>query len=369
MASAAGIASLATAVAADLEAAPLLSSPPSQRGFGVELELVTHIPEAAQASGPPDAPLRLLVQQTLDALLASAQVIDLADRAGLAAALDRCRRWAVSKDGDIAPTVDSVARRCVEGLPQGTEDEACTHRRCMALLTCALGTFRSEFKSPPPPFNLRFSAGAATEISSFVHGVLGSIGAAAPSITADGNAGTALHVHVNILNPEAGGESLTAEQITRVILWWVRFDLVTARFARPWCWRERYCAPMYASGAEFGYHETAWDQGLGSSSFLIPPATDGCDRLRRLQYHVPTVVRAWHAAWNAPGFEALNEAEQVARLIDVFGTGRANIGRYCSLNIYSLRRHGTLEFRRFHGTVDARLITRWAHSHWAGPTE
>jgi len=207
MASAAGIASLATAVAADLEAAPLLSSP-SQRGFGVELELVTHIPEAAQASGPPDEPLRQLLQQTLDALIASAQVLELTDSMKLIAALDRCRRWIVSKDGDIAPTVEGVARRCVEALPQGTEDEGHMHRGCMALLMCALGTFRSEFKSPPPPHNLRFSAGAATEISSFIHGVLGSIGAAAPSVTTDGNAGTALHVHVNVLNPEAGGSSL-----------------------------------------------------------------------------------------------------------------------------------------------------------------
>ena len=39
----------------------------------------------------------------------------------------------------------------------------------------------------------------------------------------------------------------------------------------------------------------------------------------------------------------------------------ANVGRYLSLNIYALRKHGTLEFRRFHGTLDARLLVRWAH--------
>ena len=37
------------------------------------------------------------------------------------------------------------------------------------------------------------------------------------------------------------------------------------------------------------------------------------------------------------------------------------MGRYCSLNLYALGRLGTLEFRRFHGTLDAALLIRWAH--------
>ena len=46
---------------------------------------------------------------------------------------------------------------------------------------------------------------------------------------------------------------------------WVRFDFVTMRFARSWCWRERWAAPLYATGAEFLFQEKAWEQGTNSS--------------------------------------------------------------------------------------------------------
>ena len=42
-------------------------------------------------------------------------------------------------------------------------------------------------------------------------------------------------------------------------------------------------------------------------------------------------------------------------------TPASRIGRYCSLNVYSLAAHGTLEFRRFHATLDPLLLTKWAH--------
>ena len=72
-------------------------------------------------------------------------------------------------------------------------------------------------------------------------------------------------------------------------------------------------------------------------------------------------MRAAHAAVHAADFAALSEADQVERLVAASGAGRANIGRYCSLNLYALGRLGTLEFRRFHGTLDAALLIRWAH--------
>ena len=34
--------------------------------------------------------------------------------------------------------------------------------------------------------------------------------------------------------------------------------------------------------------------------------------------------------------------------------------RYCSLNLESIAKHGTLEVRRFHGTCDPLAIAHWA---------
>ena len=83
--------------------------------------------------------------------------------------------------------------------------------------------------------------------------------------------------------------------------------------------------------------------------------------VRRLRHHLPAFVRAAYEAIHSPGFEALAEVEQIERLIAASGAGGASLSGYCSLNLYALSMHGTLEFRRFHGTVDAGLLTRWAH--------
>jgi hypothetical protein len=133
----------------------------------------------------------------------------------------------------------------------------------------------------------------------------------------------------------------------------VRFDLVTARFARPWFWREPSCAPLYAGGAEFGFTEAAWEQGLGCSRGV---ERDGSAPARR-QYHVPDFVHAAHALLQSDGWGALPEDERVAALAQAAG----GLSRYCSLNLCTLASYGTVEVRRFHGTLDAPLVVRWAH--------
>ena len=55
----------------------------------------------------------------------------------------------------------------------------------------------------------------------------------------------------------AGGE---VAELLAVYFAWVKFDLVTARFARPWMWREPSVAPLYATGSEFQWHEKAREQ-------------------------------------------------------------------------------------------------------------
>ena len=51
-------------------------------------------------------------------------------------------------------------------------------------------------------------------------------------------------------------------EVLAVYFAWVRYDLVTAHFARPWMWREPSMAPLYATGSEFSWRETAWAQGM-----------------------------------------------------------------------------------------------------------
>lgn len=340
---------------ADQSALPPLPATLPARGFGIELELLVPVPDG---SGGTSSKQHLAT--TLQALEKAASE---AGDAQVAAALARCALWQATTDGDIGPTFPAVASRMVEhaAVAVGEAIDQLTRSRWLALLTCAPGAAtRAEFKSPPPPNELRWSNGAALEIDAFVRRGLGALGAAASSITAAGRAGTALHVHVNVCSAAAAGPLLTAAQICRVFLWWVRFDAVTMRFARPWCWREHYSAPMHATGAEPA--EPAWDASPTVESLMADAARNGAGACaRRLRGHVPALVRAIHAATRGAEWASLAEEARVERLLDAAGDRGTGIGRYLSLNLYSLRAHGTLEFRRFHGTVDAALITRWAH--------
>ena len=62
---------------------------------------------------------------------------------------------------------------------------------------------------------------------------------------------------------------------------------------------------------------------------------------------------------NADDFGALSEADKMDSLFGIGGPG-ADLGRECSLNLSAIAKYGTLEVRRFHGTLDATLLTRWA---------
>ena len=123
------------------------------------------------------------------------------------------------------------------------------------------GTMKSEFKSPPPSEGaLNFARSGAAELTCFLR-LIRHLGAAAPSLSATANSGSSIHVHVNVRSAVAGGDALSVPELLSVYFAWVQFDLVTARFARPWMWREPSMAPMYATGSEFAWHEKAWAQG------------------------------------------------------------------------------------------------------------
>ena len=55
----------------------------------------------------------------------------------------------------------------------------------------------------------------------------------------------------------------------------------------------------------------------------------------------------------------LSAQEQLLALFGPDSPAR-ELGRYCSLNLLSVVKHGTVEFRRLHGTLDGELIVQWA---------
>ena len=154
---------------------------------------------------------------------------------------------------------------------------------------------------------------------------------------------------MNVTTARAGGDRLSYREIISVYFAWVRFDLVTARFARPWMWREPSMAPLYATGTEFAWRETAWEQGK-------------CVAAEKATYDIPTFLQAVRGVCQAEGFAALSEDAKLEKLFGRHAESPATrIGRYCSLNLRRLTSYGTLEFRRFHGTLDDALVVRWAH--------
>lgn len=123
-----------------------------------------------------------------------------------------------------------------------------------------LDSLSQKCHSTCPPFLFSHPHSAAAEIRCFAR-LLQNAGAAAPSIhrtyaavQPPGSAcdsGTAVHVHVNVCNASARGDLLSPRQILEVLFAWVRFELLTVRFARPWMWREPSCLPLFATGPEF----------------------------------------------------------------------------------------------------------------------
>lgn len=372
-----GVSSLLRAICADTLVEPTLpqSAHKLDRGFGIELE---YLSEACRPYGFASkieqmrSAMRMFLEETEEALAREEALhTDEAESARkeqlrwLAECLDASLAWSGFLDNQIERCTEYVAEKMVDAwLAEPRSSSRGRHQvgmsvdmrqRCIDMLTLCGSTLKSEFTSPLPPHELRFSRGAQQHISCFFYAALASVGVAASSVRKDGHCCTALHVHVNVANSAAGGAVLSTTQLFRIIFWWIRFDLVTARFARMWHWREKSAAPMYATGAEFEYHQAVWEQSLDlPASGLLPVAGQ---TVRQRQYDVPSFVRAAHALVHGECYQALSEEDKRRALVGLAG----GLTRYTSLNIFPLLKYGTLEFRRFHSTCDAALATRWAH--------
>ena len=392
-----GLAALHAQLEAAEEAAPRLPPRARQlmRGFGLELEVLTEAsawplppwtpPPGDESGGSCSATARAEgseedcqrpIRAVLARLASESQALredgHSAALAPVRAALGRCERWCSGVDVSIQPTPQNLAARMLEATSAlAAVDEAeraeCDDR-CMRMLTHGYGSRRSEFQSPRPPHELRLARGGALEIGCFVHGVIASTGAAAASLSSLCHCAAAAHVHVNVRNPSSGGTLLSAMQICNVVFGWIRFDLVTRTFARPWLWCDPSCVPLYATGAERGtLSHLTWQEVTEADVMAdISDPTEGHDgetgeqrARRRLLGDVPAFVHAIHAVVHADDFEALSEAEKVEALFG-FGSPGADLGRDCSLNLTAICTLGTLEVRRFHSTLNSTLLVRWA---------
>jgi hypothetical protein len=319
--------------------APLLALPP--RGLGVELEFLTVAPDPA-VSG------HFTKRDELAALCQRVEAsthVEWPEMARLRALLRRCAGWHHEVDSHVQPAPEATAARVAAAAGETTADAP-----SLRLLCGGSGTMKSEFKSPPPTEGaLDLTRDGAAEVACLLR-LLRHMGAGAPPTSATAASATNLHVHVNVRNPSAGGDLLSCDEVLSVFVAWVRYDAVTARFARPWMWREASTAPLYASGAEFSWHEKAWEQG------------EGAHPNKYEMYDVPCFLRAVRAARGVPGFAALTDDEKVERLFGRDpGTPASRLGRYCALNLRRLSGYGTLEVRRFHSTLDEAIVMRWVH--------
>jgi Putative amidoligase enzyme. len=106
--------------------------------------------------------------------------------------------------------------------------------------------------------------------------------------------------------------------------------------------------------------EPAWEQG--GQAFADEAAGSHI-------YDVAKFIKGVRKVLNSDAFAAVaadDEAARVSLLFDPFDDVlgfkpyTSALSRYCSLNLESLQKHGTLEFRRFHGSCDPRAISHWA---------
>lgn len=329
--------------------------PPIDRGFGLELELLSVPPDAERGHFSKAAELGAL----LDSAERAAADAPEPERAALRALLDRVRRWQISLDPACLPFPCLTAESL---LPQmralGSRDDA----DALAMLTERRRTIPTEYKSPLPPHELSFGRETAAlaepgeRPSARLEAALGlrlicRLGVCAPSASESGcEPNTSLHVHVNVRNAQARGRLLSAREILAVWLSWVRFEHVTLRLCRSWCWADRWAAPLLATGSEFTFNERPLARG--ESAHLARAAAND----------VPAFfLRAHGRALELAGSEAWAAADESRRVEHLFGAEGCGLGKYNSLNLLPLRTYGTLEFRRQHASTDADFVARWAH--------
>ena len=310
-----------------------LSSYPS-RGFGIELELRSLPADPEHTDCFTKAAELKAALQNLEENVTSSHERQI---------VNKLQHWAVNRDSSNEPFTPEIA------LALAYKHHPENISAAVGVMSSTNDGLQNEYKSPPPPNELSFQEHAALEIPVFVR-VLKRLGVCAPSYSLKAEPGCEMHVHVNVLNPDARGPVLTAKQLFCVWVAWVQFDLVIARFARSWMWCDRWAGPLFATGAEFTWEEIPWLQGQVQN---ISQAQ---------MYDVPTFFLQARERLSELVHVTDPDASDDAKLADVKHVfGNLTLGKYCSLNLDKLFHYGTLEFRRQHSSHSETFITHWAH--------
>jgi len=312
---------------------------PTARGFGLEIELLTLDP-ARRGFATKQAEIEAAIQQ-LEQATEKQQLTSIFRWRELAS---RLRQWEVGMDKSVSTFTPHTAKILAGQYSQGPE--------VVEELSRERGFFALELRSPLPPNELSlnpdekrpFPWGSAAEVIALLH-LLRHVGIAAPDSNEKGSA-AGLHVHVNVANPDAAGRILTHREILSVWQAWVVYDLAISRLSRSWRWRDKWAAPLYATGAEYSFEQKPWQQG----EVL---------RVRNLRRNdVPAFVQHCHGAVRSERFDGTRDPRGA---LEALFSPDLTPGKHVSLNLNPVTTYGTVEFRRMQSSTDEASVLRWAH--------
>eukprot|EP00873_Tetraselmis_striata_P002622 jgi/Tetstr1/422886/TSEL_001298.t1 len=253
----------------------------------------------------------------------------------------RLRRWAVDIDMSVTGFTPYAASALASAHGQGPA--------AVTEMARERGTLGMEFKSPPPPFELRLDGHGskrAVEEVTVLFRLLRHLGVAAPD-TGERGSIAGLHCHVNVANPLGSGALLTYRGVFAVWQAWVTYNLVTTRLSRSWRWRTATRRLCTLPARNTLFEQKPWEQGAALGSSRPPVAND-----------VPAFVRRCHALVRTERFAAC--ADDAERLAMMFAKGEGP-GKHVSLNLDCVATLGTVEFRQMAATTDDVAVLRWAH--------
>lgn len=198
-----------------------------------------------------------------------------------------------------------------------------------------------EVTSPAPPFVLSGQSGFDSAI--IMLGLLRDMGVqAGPS--------QGMHVHINVLSPNAPGVKLTLMQVAAVWAAYAKYQLVIDELLSPSRPGNMFAARLYFGNCPAKTYD--------HRNCLQDPC--GCTRRFFTQMH-ETLKQSW-TRLEATRESALDFCDAVLRLPGETSTPCADKyphQRYFQLNLAQLPRHGTIEFRAHSATYDAERVMRW----------
>lgn len=409
----------------------------SRRGFGIELETVQLPPATSAGMFTKQAEMESIILQLREEARPDVEAFEPEE-------WEQLLKWSVGHDPQVensTPQARLHLYRLWTALGPEKLRQSSTVRDivlggdlqlCEAVPELGRVSLASpEYKSPAPPNELYYQfpsdpkhCAAERQIRKMLDCVLkhpnGPSPILCPTLSSIGQSASSIHVHVNVRNELAWPRiELTPEDdfastraLLAVVVNWIRFDGVVRTFCKPWMWRDRSLAPMFATGPEFVWPEVAWTQG--TNVFPRDKATD------IKTYNVPAFFRhafqtyrmglevdldspempaecmskrkespraqcktndvsaetsVDHVEWHEVGdMDALFGVEDSFDAVDkdkitpspllfdrVFDhdTVHGTLYRNCSLNLVALHKYGTVEFRRMHATIESDFVVAW----------